>query len=222
MTEPSLRDHRLPTAEAGPGGKWHPDGSPRHFPGNTFISMVSKGPFQHSLGLIHKDLAGDPLSELFALLPPPSHHVTLLDGTLAHSSTDQGIRGLTLEHADRLRRAGTRAPRTLTFAVQGISDITRADTQLFVLLEPDAESAQALLDFRRQVIGLLGLVAEPGSHVFHVSIAYRILEEREHEIPALAALRKRLGRHLPDSVTFDGCDFASFDDMTAFRPVLAL
>ncbi|KAK0731058.1 RNA ligase/cyclic nucleotide phosphodiesterase [Lasiosphaeris hirsuta] len=72
---------REPDYPLGVPSKFDPDGNVQPFAGNTIVAhLPPSDKLYTSLLSLHAKLAASPLAHLFALLPPPSWHMTVFEG----------------------------------------------------------------------------------------------------------------------------------------------
>jgi hypothetical protein len=214
------------TAEV--GRKFHADGSPRLFPGNTVIGFV--GPdhavYQQSLS-IQDQVRAAPFGAKFSLLPPPSLHMTVmelfcdqvrvperwssqlaLDAALVETDTFflARVPQLSLPESIRMRFVRLRRANNLT-----------------IDLEPaDVVTEQALRTYRQAISAATGVrFPDHDTYQFHISLAYRLIElsfDEQAELDRLALAWEHLLRDQAGIIEPDPPQLVFFDDMFAFVP----
>jgi hypothetical protein len=211
------------------GRKFHPDGTPRRFPGNTIICFVEPDSplgavaqaFQQALGAV-------PLGHKFALLPPPSFHMTVMELLCDEVRTPERWSPLLpldapLAATDAFfleRVPPITAPSHRTVRVTGIAHLNH----LWLTLEPaDEATAAALHAYRNAVAGATQVrFPDHDRYQFHLSLAYRLIELDAGEEEALAALantwQPRL-RAAGASIALPPPVLTGFDDMFRFTPL---
>ncbi|KAK3393492.1 RNA ligase/cyclic nucleotide phosphodiesterase [Podospora didyma] len=83
MSESSKQQWRAarPDYPIGVPSKFDPEGNVQPFPGNTIVAhLAPASPLYASMLDLYNKLASHPLSSLYALLPPPSWHMTVFEG----------------------------------------------------------------------------------------------------------------------------------------------
>ncbi len=216
----------LYTAEV--GRKFHADGSPRLFPGNTLICFCRPAtpPYEAALW-VQQQLAAHPLGRHYTLLPPESLHMTVME-----LLCDQARRperwshylplDVPLPESDAFfieRLANVQPPSRLRMQPAGLS----RGKNLMINLQPaDDETAVALRTYREHVATASGVrFPDHDSYRFHISLAYRIIElsaaqEAEREA-AVSAWENQLLEQ-PGMFELGAARLVFFDDMFKFVP----
>jgi hypothetical protein len=211
------------------GRKFYPDGTPRRFPGNTIICFVEPDSplgtlaqaFQHALGAA-------PLGHKFALLPPPSFHMTVMELLCDEVRTperwspllplDAPLAATDAFFLERVPRIT--APSDRTVRVTGIGH----PNNLWLSLEPADEATAVALRAYRNAVAEATQVRFPDHerYRFHLSLAYRLIELEADEEEALAALvhtwQPQL-RAAGASIALPPPVLTGFDDMVRFTPL---
>lgn len=211
------------------GRKFHPDGAPRRFPGNTIICFVAPvsaigaaaQAFQGALGAA-------PFGRKFALLPPPSYHMTVMELLCDEARSPERWSALlpldaplTATDAFFLERVlPLAAPAGLTVRVTSIAH----PDNLWLTLEPAGDqTAAALRDYRETVASATGVrFPDHNRYHFHLSLAYRLIALDADEEIALAALAHSWQPQLQAagaSIALPPPVLTGFDDMFRFVPL---
>lgn len=177
--------------------KFSPDGTPRHFPGNTIICPVSPdsaeaGHVAQAVEHLRRSFAFD-----FVLLPPTSWHMTvfelLCDQVRAVDRWSRYLDTATpLAVTDEFfaaRIPTVSAPEELMMRYRSF---TIGDDAAGLLLEPDDASTAAELEQYRERLSDVTGVRFPGhdTYRFHITVAYKLKEpsvETQRQIDAAAA-----------------------------------
>lgn len=221
-------------SDGGTAAKWYRDGTPRPFPGNTFVSFDPDAALHEALMAAHDLIRDSEAADAFAVLPAESLHLTVLDGSLGTDLTGRANRRwpafapattpieiLTGAFVNRIRAARLHVPEELGFTVEGVSDVDDPSAQFEVLLTPDDDTRAALHGLRSRLISLLEIPAAAEPHRSHVTLAYRLRESVE-DADEIAQLQERIEAILPSHTVFRGIALAVFPDMTSFEPVMWL
>ena len=217
----------MPNYTRAVGRKFHADGSPRLFPGNTIIAFVPESsPHFKLCEWAQSQVQALPLARKFSFLPPSSFHMTLkelLCDEDAHASSVgraswrwmRRWRKPTLSSSTPWRRSTRRAALPCAF-----SHVAR-QSNLMIYLEPaDVEAAQAVWAYRDAVAAATGTrFADHIEYEFHISLAYRLIElsdeeERRYQ-KALDEIDARLGETF-NLFVVPSPQLTFFDDMTRF------
>lgn len=210
------------------GRKFHADGTVRHFPGNTIISMINheRDIFAHFLR-IRQLFEGSAAAPCVTLLPLSSIHMTVIEGVCdqvrrADHWTSLLAPDCPLAETDTLfekRFAGVAPMEPVTLRMTSIA-FTSA---ILLRLEPvTQEDAARLKRYRDEVSAALGLrFPNHDSYRFHISMGYFIKEPTPQEEQELRHFAKQANRYIaqheilmqpePPLLTF-------FDDMFCFIP----
>lgn len=225
---PSLHD-RPPTAAV--GSKFHPDGSPRAFPGYSVIRFLDPAsPATELLCQIQAELAEVTPAGCFAFLPPESFHVTLIDLVCdqlrrpevwsGELSLDQPFSEVGTWLAERLDPLLARPfP-----AFLGFQGLYWPETSLMPILEPVDDCSHASHRGLREEIAEATGIRHPGHehYGFHLTLAYRLFElsdrERRTLEDRLSTWNQRLRNDL-GVLPLAPPELVYFPDMTRFLPV---
>lgn len=214
------------TAEV--GRKFHADGLPRRFAGNTIVCMLDPAGAQYRLACRLQDrLRAQPFGRKFSLLPPDSLHMTVIELLLDEvRRPDKWSARLPLDAplsaTDRFfLQTVPRVPAPPAFRMryQRVS----CHRNIGIHLEPaDAASAAAVRGYRDAVSAATGVrFPDHDTYQFHISLAYRLIELDQAEDAALARLfsesdadaRSAFGLFEPGPP-----QLSFFDDMFRFVP----
>lgn len=210
------------------GRKFHPDGAPRRFAGNTVICMVDPASPQFRVACQLQDrLGAQPFGRKFSLLPADSLHMTVIELLLDDVRVpEKWSRRLPLDaslsHTDHFfLQAVPPVPAPPPFRMRYQRVNYRRNIGIY--LEPaDAPSATAVRGYRDAISAATGVrFPDHDTYQFHISLAYRLIELDPAEDAALAQLftegdaEARAGFGLfepgPPQLSF-------FDDMFRFVP----
>ncbi|RRR75538.1 MAG: DUF1868 domain-containing protein [Candidatus Viridilinea halotolerans] len=209
--------------------KFTRDGQPCPFAGYTIIcSIVPDTPLSQTASAFQAALRQQPWGSCFALLPPSSFHMTVMDLLCdqirtperwsAHLPLDASLDTLATFFLDRVPPLPPSSHRTMHF-----HSIFHVD-HLGLLLDPaDSASDNDLRAYREAVSHATGVRApDHTSYRFHMSMAYRLFALDEHEEAALAHLctlwHPRF-QAVGSQFTLPPPILASFADLTCFVPV---
>jgi hypothetical protein len=211
------------------GTKFFPDGRVRPFAGNSIVCPLSpSSPLYSHLARLQQRCRAASFGPCFAILPPESFHMTLIDLLCdqvrqpEHWSSKLSLE-CPLDEADRrlVELIGSVSfPRGPAMTVLGLGPL-RADLTLHVHLEPaDAETGDCLAAFREEVSRRTG-IRHPShdSYFFHISLAYPIRELSGAEGESCARFLTSESATLREThaeVHLEVPHLAFFDDMHAF------
>ena len=207
--------------------KFNADGTPRRYRGNTVISAVVEGtPLFNVVGEVLSLLAQSPASACYALLPPSSLHMTVIQllseeyRRLAWTSKLDA--DCSLEEADKFMSATLaeiEPPSRIRMKYKGIK---ASKSGLRIELEPaTTEVLHKLLAYRNTVVYQTGVIrAEHDHYGFHVGLAYRIGQFSANELEALEKCLAAAHELLTASETFElpPPALTFFDNMTEYKP----
>ncbi|MGB1286447.1 MAG: DUF1868 domain-containing protein [Aggregatilineales bacterium] len=212
------------------GIKFHPDGSPRQFPGNTIICSVnpSSTTFQLLTEMLD-ELRALPFVHKFALLPEPSLHMTVME-LLCDEVRKRERWSSQLELDASLIETDDFFIETVPTVIAPGNFQMKYDyfytsgTGIIIGIKPvDNQNMQRIRQYRDDVAAATGVrFADHDSYSFHISLAYRLIELRDDEATTLATLTERIGKKLESEFrVFDSGQpqLSFFDDMFAFLPI---
>jgi len=216
----------MSTPHLGPsaGSKFWPDGTPRHFPGNTIISFVAAQSAEAHLLARTVDHLRESVADDFVVLPPSSWHMTVFELLCDQvRDADHWSRFLDadapLSAADEFfaeRVPTVIAPSRLDMRSRCISVGSAA---LGVLLEPaDQVTTDALHRYREELAIATGVrFPNHDSYRFHITLAYRLSPPTSNTQQQIDAAIQRADIDLDDR----GFEIAQpvltyFSDMTDF------
>ncbi len=216
----------LYTAEV--GRKFHADGSPRLFPGNTLICFCHPATPPYAAALwVQQQLAAHLPGRHYAMLPPASLHMTVMELLCDQvRRPERWSRYLPLDVAlvesDAFfieRLANLPPPDRLRMQPVGLS----RGRNLMINLQPaDAETAAALRVYREDVAAAGGVrFPDHDSYRFHISLAYRIIElSAEQKVRYEAAVSAWETGLIEQLGVFElgTAELVFFDDMFKFVP----
>ncbi len=216
----------MPNYTRAVGHKFHADGSPRLFPGNTIIAFVPESsPHFKLCEWAHSQVQALPLARKFSFLPPSSFHMTVKEllcdemRTPTRWSSELALDAPLAEtDAFFIDAVATVAPPR--GVAMRFSHVAR-QSNLMIYLEPaDVEAAQAVWAYRDAVAAATGTrFADHIEYEFHISLAYRLIElsdeeERRYQ-KALDEIDARLGETF-NLFVVPSPQLTFFDDMTRF------
>ncbi|MBV1831689.1 DUF1868 domain-containing protein [Komagataeibacter sp. AV436] len=212
--------------------KFHPDGRPRSFPGNTVIChLPPDGAFFHAMLDLHHQMGQFDFAAKIALLPPSSYHMTVFDGlNNTRRARPTWPRDLARDTpmpqcnawvGDRLRVFPGRLAAPLRMR-PAYPDPLRDRQGCRIRLEAvDRAGATALRRFRHGLAAHLGMHdAWLDRYVFHTTIGYRIraftAREAHEYTDAMVRFQGRMAARLPE-IDLGPPEFCLFDDMHAYH-----
>jgi hypothetical protein len=222
-----MRLSASPTREV--GRKFHADGAPRRFPGNTIICFVAPAsPIGRAAAAFQAALAQQPCGPKFTLLPPASFHMTVMELLCdqvrtperwsAHLALDAPLPATDAFFAERVPPIP--APTGLVMQVDGLY---YRNNIMLTLQVADAATAVALQTYREAVAAATGVrFPDHATYGFHISLAYRLYDLEPAEEAALHAL---VEAWLPQllaagaAIALPPPELTAFDDMTLFVPI---
>lgn len=175
------------------GQKFNADGTIRPFPGNTILCMIpaTSATYERVVWL-QQNFAAQPFAHHFALLPPSSFHMTVID-LVCEAVRDPAYWSRYLESQVPLAEVdaffsrvlkAVHPPSTVRMKYNGIS--TGGGVRMDVVPE-DKETFQALWAYREVVAIATGVrLPTHDSYGFHISLAYRLIEPEPGEAEAIA------------------------------------
>ncbi|MFK7919585.1 MAG: DUF1868 domain-containing protein [Ilumatobacter sp.] len=209
-----------PTAQ----DKFGPDGTARHFPGNTVVSLVPSPSAEADLLTRAVDHLREAIAHDSVLLPPSSWHMTVFE--LLCDQVRDSVFWSTRLDADASLDAVDEfvadcvptipAPHQLTMHYNGIS---AGDTAIGVSVEPaDATTTQTLIEYRNALSEVTGIrFPNHDDYRFHITLAYTLTRPSAATRPRLDEAIARVDADL------NGALFAMpepvltfFSDMTEF------
>jgi hypothetical protein len=215
--------------------KFHPDGRPYPFAGNTIICHLDQqggrsAAFDALLD-IYREIPILPFARKVAWLPPSSYHVTIFGGAndrprLKTSWPADLPVNMPIAECDRLlgeRLKGfalkSDLPIRLKVDLEQVPDPARPLTLLLLPVDP-AEHAK-LRDLRDRLSRLLAIrAADHDSYRFHISLGYPIAWFTESEARALQAVWRRWTHAVAGqapAIELGAPEYCLFDDMFAFH-----
>jgi hypothetical protein len=226
-------DENTPTQyPPGTPGKFDKDGNVQPFPGNTIVCHLAQSSALYAslLGLYEK-LRASRLSHLYALLPPPSWHMTVFEGVCdqvrkpgywpSDVPSDAPLADCTAHFAARLAAFDLRCDPPYRMCVRGIDPL---EVGIGIHLEfRDREEEARVRGLRDRISDTLKL-RHPGheSYGFHFSLAYLLRKLTDEQ---KAELSKLVLDHLEEAaVDFElgAPEFCTFEDMFAFKRLFYL
>lgn len=217
--------------------KFSPDGVVQRYRGNTTICHVpADSALLPGMRALHSTLSSHPvLSKRIHLLPPPSWHMTVLDGVREvecepgmwpPGKEKEPLADCTREFAQKLRQLG------LELESEGLAPSYRMRVRNFdpavvgIGLEIEGATAEEELRMRRlrdRLAQTLGFKApNHKTYVFHISMAYLM---RHIDGEERTELNKVFSQHLPAlQIEFElgAVEFCTFENMYAFARLFYL
>jgi hypothetical protein len=210
------------------GRKFNADGAVRRFPGNSIICPISpEDDLYHVLVDVQESLKQLTFSNKYALLPPSSFHMTVMDLICdqvreADKWSDHLPLNASLARTDQYFIDQTESMVFPTQFQLHFTELSRTGVSLY-FKPADASQAQSLSEFRDAIAVATG-VRHPNhqTYRFHVSIAYQIIELTPAEDQVLSGLVTQTNQELRAvlaDVTLSDAQLAFFDDMNRFVSV---
>jgi len=221
-----------PTSNERTWEKFDADGNARLHRGSTIVSRLNADCDVYRAGQrIQEDLKQTELRDHFALTPPNSFHMTVLEGLKDRSLLGQKEKwpewltaadfpAAVFQLRQRLVDADLPPAPELRMRVSGVKPVSKS---LTITLEPeDAEMKKQLEDFRSAVGEAWEIdVASLEEYFFHISLGYRLSAAEEHADLG-EELTERYRGWVSGSPRLERPAFTVFDDMLAFPPILYL
>lgn len=163
------------------GKKFHEDGSPRKFPGNTIICHVPKESAQFSFLVDYQNrLKEQSWADKFSFLPPSSFHMTVFEGICDEvRKPRKWISALpldaSLEETDEyLKEKWAKIEKTSGFQMKA-RFISIGSVITLNLMPKTAEEEKRIRDFRDTLSEQFGIrMPNHNRYGFHISFAYQI------------------------------------------------
>lgn len=212
------------------GTKFHPDGTFRHFPGNTVVSMcVDVEPLYSELIWAQEQFMTLPFAERFAFLPPSSFHMTvfelLCDQVRDPAHWSSLVPGdAHISDADRIlfeAWQSVKPPESITMEFVRIS----LGLAITLSLRPKDEGVAAMLKSYRDELSRATGIRFPNheTYRFHIGLAYNLVPLTDEELKVFEKTRHAVDLRLRETVqyfTLPAPQFVKFHDMSAFDPNL--
>jgi hypothetical protein len=211
--------------------KFAPNGSVRHFPGNTIHSEVEKySDLYESLLVLHERLEASPLSYLYVLLPISSWHMTIFEGAVnkgrrqgkwpADMPLSAPIEEVTAHFEKKLRKFQYSGGPRFGLSLKGFMPL---ETGIALHLQPDAWFERDLRSLRISLAQTLSMrESYHEDYVFHISVAYLLRHLNPDQKNELNALLEDHLPHMPKAIQMAPAALYSFEDMFAFENLLVL
>ncbi len=209
------------------GVKFFEDGSVRPFPGNTIICFCDPNSQAYaSAAWVQEQLQAQPFASKFSLLPLSSMHMTVIQllcdefRVPGEWSTRLPLDAPLSETDDFFIEALKDVPAPPNFRMT-FTHLWPGEGATVLSLKPADEATHEAIWAYREAVARATAVRFPNhdTYVFHMSIAYQVIQLDADEISLLEAFRKRVDAHLLE--TFGIFDTGAphltfFDDMFAF------
>lgn len=212
------------------GTKFHPDGTFRHFPGNTVISMCTDvEPLFSELVWAQEQFKALPFADRFAFLPPSSFHMTVFELLCDQVREPEYWSALVprdahITEADRIlyeawRKVEPPASIDMEFVRIGLG------LGLTLNLRPKDEHVAAMLKEYRDALSRATGIRFPNhdTYRFHIGLAYNLRRLEPEQQDVFEATRRAVDEGLLERVryfTLPAPQFVKFHDMSAFYPDL--
>lgn len=211
------------------GWKFNADGSIRLFPGNTIICFVQPDSVVYQKALwVQEQLQGQPFAHKFALLPPSSFHMTVMQLLCDQTrSAEYWSAKLALDAAledtdEFFVRTMPAVPAPPGFRMQYWRLKTWGDSVGMLLLPADDGERAALAAYRDAVAAATGVrFPDHDSYRFHITLAYQLFALDEAEQDGIETLAARVDETLAESFGIFETgepELTFFDDMLRFVP----
>lgn len=213
------------------GRKFNADGSVRAFPGNTLIAYVTPAHAQYAELLWAQGALIGALGEILTPLPASSLHMTVFEGvTDATRRPEKWTRFLPVDaplaETDALMSRvvpGVPVPERIEMVFDYLGPGIEA---LGIRLRAaDAAVERALRDYRNALADATGIrFPDHDQYVFHISLAYRIIQADAAQTRAFDVVRGRIEARLRERfgvLRLGAPVLTFFEDMFAFPQVRA-
>jgi hypothetical protein len=210
------------------GGKFSPEGKALPFPGNTLLMHLAPTSALYTYLLqLHEALRTSSLAHLYTLLPPPSWHMTVLEGVCDQvRDADHWPRGLAQNAPlDEITEEFTR--RLSDFKLEGegppylmrINGMDPLEVGIGVHLEARTQDEERRIRRLRDRLAERLKLTMPNhdNYGLHISIAYllrRLTEEQERELKELVSRVLEAG---PREFELGSPECCTFGDMLQFN-----
>lgn len=210
------------------------DGTAKRHSGSSFVSyVVTDSPFYRTGVQIMDDIRAEGFGSHFALLPPSSLHMTVLQGIKERRYVDlpwpgwlDGISDLpqaVLAMCDRLVQAQITGIREVSMKPAGLKDLSSGDALGF-LLEPATDKDLDILQTFRHRAGEVLEIEVPSldEYHFHSTLGYRLIEPDITEVARLTELQDKYTQwtRQVERVDLEEVAFCIFNDMLSFSPLV--
>jgi hypothetical protein len=216
-----------PTREV--GRKFHADGTPRAFPGNTIICFVApESAVGRAASVFQAALQAEPYGAKFFLLPPSSFHMTVMEllcdqVRVAERWSSRLSLDSTLPASDAFFAEHVPAVPAPAGLVMRVHDLYYANNIMLTLEPAHAPTATALQAYRAAIAEVSGVrFPDHDSYGFHISLAYQLYELSAAEQAAFAELCAAWAPQLQAAgteIALPPPELTAFDDMTRFVPM---
>lgn len=212
--------------------KFNPEGAVQPFPGNTIVSHLSlDSPLYASMLVLHGKLRVSHLSHLYALLPPPSWHMTVFEGVCdkvrepghwpADLAIDAPLADCNALFARKLELFDLQCAPPYSMAVAGWSPLK---VGIGVDVEPRTREENARLRGLRDRLADELQIRHKGheNYGLHLSVAYLLRHLTDGQRKELQALLDEHFEQMPREFELGAPEFCKFDDMFEFKRVFYL
>ncbi len=222
MTQTASATHEV-------GRKFHADGSARQFAGNTIICFVApESAIGQAASTFQAALRAQPFGAKFALLPPSSFHMTVMELLcdqirVRERWSAQLDLDLPLAESDSFfaqRVPGIPAP---TGLIMHVSGLYYANNLMLTLQPAESATAAALRTYRESIAAVTGVrFLDHAEYGFHMSLGYRLDQLDATEAAALTDVCATWTPQLQaagTAIALPPPELTAFDDMTLFVPM---
>ncbi|KAJ7263998.1 RNA ligase/cyclic nucleotide phosphodiesterase [Mycena haematopus] len=213
--------------------KFDPDGNVQPCPGNTVIAHLPQSSELHrSLRALHEKLKSSHLTHLYALLPPSSWHMTVFEGVINTARKpgrwpddlplNASIAQCNSLYETKLSSFDLQCDPPYHLRIMGFNPLVAGIT---LHLEPyTSQENTRMRNLRDRLSSVLHIRAKGhDTYGFHMSMAYLLrflTDEQDQELMQL--LMDHFEEEMPKQFELGSPEFCTFEDMSAFKPVLYL
>ncbi|KAK0734459.1 RNA ligase/cyclic nucleotide phosphodiesterase [Lasiosphaeria miniovina] len=206
--------------------KFDPDGNVQRFPGNTILCHLSpSSELYGSMQQLYDKLAASPLAHLYALLPPPSWHMTVFDGVCDQVrapgswprdlAADAPLEACTARFAEKLAAFDLQCGPPLRLTATAVT------SQLFgICVNLRLQTADEESRFRtlRDLLADALQIRHPhhANYGLHLSMAYYLSYLDQAQADEIATLLADHFRDMPKEFELGAPEFCTFENMSQF------
>lgn len=209
------------------GRKFDPNGMVLVFAGNTVLGRIQPRSREYQvLSEIHQELSRSEFGVQFALLPPSSYHVTLMEGVCdtvrnpgcwpRDLSTQACLADCNQSFDTKLRSAPQSLIAPFRMRIDGWRHLENGIS--LRAIPADVNEEHRLRSLREYLAETLQL-RHPNhdNYEFHISLTYSLRYFTGEEEGRITALLQKVGSKLPEFIELGPPELCTFNDMFAYR-----